>query len=158
MSDNRDTKFCLEKPELDSFDFISGLIRSRVSLMSPKLMRSTSVLLLAIARLPLVTQGIEISLLFKTSRFYGNYGWVDIDFFDTEIRLGRGEYFYSEDIGGDWHTTTDFEIIAGWEHADGSIDDWLELAPYLITNCEPVLDHDESDYEIINDYFNEEDS
>ncbi|MCY4302343.1 MAG: hypothetical protein OXC68_11515 [Aestuariivita sp.] len=149
--------FPLDDDELSEIQTIITTIKNNApfSSMTPRVLLSTSVLLLALNRMPKITPGIDLMLTCSTPNNDGNWGWVDLAITDSEFRLGLGEHFYDSAVGGDTESFTNFEAYVGDDHARGSVYaffSWTEQLSYFINQCFS-MDYDESDYEHILDYF-----
>ncbi len=157
MSEVHDKRFLLDESELHSLSEISTLIRKYLSQSTPGIIRAASVLLLALERLPLYIPGVSLTLGFKTPDRNGNWGWVDVEYGDEMIILSHGEHYYDPSVGGDTESANSFEAIVG-NHTVGSIENWLEMASDIAQYGIPTLEIDESDHDVLNDYFEQENS
>ena len=157
MSDSGEGHYPLDDVELYSINCIAKLFSDNASSMSPRVMRSASVLLLALRRMPLATPGIDLCLGFATPNRDGNWSWVDVEISGNEFRLGLGHHFYDPSVGGDTECATVFEAFAGSGRSAGSMDEWLESASGIAGMGHPSLNYDNSDHDILAELFDDED-
>jgi hypothetical protein len=117
--------FCLSEQQLEQLRSIGVLIRRRLHSMDPVEIKGGAALLLALARLPATTPAVAVRLSFTRYGNEGNYNWLDICFWEEELRLESGEHFYDSALGGDTETDVLFEAHAG-STPRGHIEAWLD--------------------------------
>ena len=142
-------QYPLRETDLAAISAISRLIRDHTPIMSPREMRSASAALLALEQMPYVTPGVVLSFGFRTTDRNGNWGWADIEIHSNEFRLGLGEHFYDDAVGGDTESRTVFETQAGSTWREGEMDGWLEHASVYASEGQLIVE-DHSDYEAID--------
>jgi len=148
--DSTDENFDLSQSDLRSLQDLRTLFTPWLNTMSPSLLRSMAVFLLALNRLPRRTSGVDVHLSFRQPRSDGNYGWATVSISEDEIRLEAGEHFYDPAVGGDTETMTLCEAIAGAGKAGGDIGRWLEYAEARTRDGYLNVEHDGSAYDAID--------
>jgi hypothetical protein len=140
-----ETRFPLTGEDQPGVEAIIALVRRRLRYLRPRELRSAATILLALERLPAVTDGVVVTFGFSY-RDGGNLSWANIGFADGEFRLDSGEHFYEPTVGGDTESTCLFEAYAGGGRS-GNIRDWLEVAEGLHTAIgEDLSAHDDLDW------------
>ena len=143
---DREKQFPLNDDDLFKIGQVIELIRSHLPDMRPSDVRAAASVLLALERLPDITPGVQITFGFTQPNTDGNFGWVDIEISEDELRFGVGEHFYSPGVGGDTEARTLFETQAGGDWREGEIDDWLPVAA-VIASGGRVSAEDYSEFE-----------
>ena len=117
--------------------------------MSPIELRGASTVLLALARLPRLSPGIDVLFGFRTEPMDGNHAWADISISDDGFELGVGEHYYDSAVGGDTEIRTLFATQAGSRWREGCIESWLEIAMPMADSRLYSAQDDNCDYAAI---------
>ena len=158
MCESGEVNYPLDEVEVYSVSCIASLFADKASSMSPRVMRSASALILALGRMPSATPGVDLRIGFKTANRDGNWSWADVEISECEFRLSIGHHHYDPLIGGDTESLTLFETAAGSDRSFGNIDDWLEMAALIAEEGYASLESDNSDYGVLDRYFDDDDS
>lgn len=119
MSDDDDepefdpTRFPITAEDIAKIKLVCRLLREQLSVLAPRDVKCAAVVLCALERLPLVTQGVEISFGFVQPNCGGNFGWADIEITESEFTLSIGEHVHDPSVGGDTESRHAFEAYAG---------------------------------------------
>lgn len=158
MCDSEELGFPLGEVDMHPISCIASLFADQASSMSPRVMRAASALILALHRMPLATPGIDLRMGFRTADQDGNWSWVDVEISELEFRLSVGHHHYDPSIGGDTDSTVVFETYVGSDRTTGCVDDWLQWAYSIAEEGHPCLDNDDSDYNVLDEFFGDDDS
>ena len=158
MCESGELNYPLDEVEMYSVGCIASLFADKAPSMPPRVMRSASALILALGRMPLATPGLDLRIGFRTADRDGNWSWADVEISEFDFRLSLGHHHYDPSIGGDTDSLTLFETAAGSDRSFGSIDDWLEMAPSIAEEGYANLESDNSDYGVLDRYFDDDDS
>jgi hypothetical protein len=142
-------RFPLSLVDLSQITLVIRFIRTQLAEMEPRHLRSAAALLRALESLPAETPGMQLTFGFVQKSSPGNYGWADVSFSDGEFRLGTGEHFYDQEVGGDTESRTVFQAHVGANSAKGSVSDWLETAQVIAASGEIDVE-DETEYDAID--------
>ena len=145
----RPERYSVDGRDQFAVDEIINLIRAHTSSMSPGELRSAATVLLALKRMPYVTNGVNVSFGFSTPNYDGNHRHAVIEIYEDGFRLGLVGYFNDPAVGGDTEARYVFETMTGSSLRQGSIEDWLEDAR-AISNSGLLMVEDHSDYDAID--------
>ena len=143
-------QFPLDNESLEGVARVVEQIRALLPGLNPRQVYISSLVLLALERLPASTAGVDVRYGFLTHNDDGNFGWADIEICSTEFRLISGEHFYDPEVGGDTSSQIAFEAFLGVEESEGSVDDWLAFAEAIwdlnLIEAGDNSDHNEIDW------------
>ena len=136
-TDEGDGPSC-EPPQLYSFKIeeqglIEGLMKALRSLlkrpgMTARHVYYTSLMLHALERMPLVTQGLWITLSLVNRESSGNWGCQDLTIDEEAVRFRTAESLYDPRTGSDNQRLDNEEIGVGWRNVSADLpdlEDWV---------------------------------
>ena len=144
-----DEWYPLSQDDRHWIDRIVQLIQSHTPHMSPIELRGASTVLLALARLPRSSPGIDVEFGFRTEPIHGNHAWAYISVSDDGFVLGVGEHFYDPAVGGDTESRRLFATQAASRCRRGCIESWLDIAAPMSDSRFYSVQDDNCDYEVI---------
>lgn len=147
MEDDDETpeRFSLSAGELEQLSDLADTLRGQLRLADPAFIRDAAVALLALARLPEVTEGAMVTIGWVHNYGGGNREWADLKISEEEITASVGAHFYDPDVGGDTEINTLFEAFIGGGRR-GDLESWFEHAQYVAAHGRQTVDAEGTDF------------
>ena len=106
----------------------------------------TGIVLRALERLPLVTDGIGIALTLSQRSDDGSSGYYSLTIDEESVTVSTGEVIYSPAIGGDRESRDIVTIGIGWREGDADfieIEDWIAVCSAYAEEPHTTIDFDD---------------